>query len=118
VPSSATTASTPVYDLERLGAAVRRARARRSQAWLGEVTGLGQAAVSEIERGIVEPRLSTLVRISCATGVSLGEMLTWAGLLGDVPLVRSALLAAEELDEDEREVLLGVYAQLTRRRRR
>lgn len=104
------------YDLERIGAAVRRARGPRSQAWLGEATGLGQAAISDIERGKVEPKLGTLARLCEVLEVDVADLVTWAGLSKGEPAdVRTALLGAAELEDADREMLLGLYERLKKR---
>jgi transcriptional regulator with XRE-family HTH domain len=70
------------------GANIRRLRRAGdeacSQEALAERAGLHRTEIGKIEQGIVEPRLSTLVILADALGVTLNEMV--AGL--DVPKQR------------------------------
>ena len=74
--------------LERFGSNVRRLRTAKhphmSQERLALDTGLHRTAVGKIERGIVEPRLVTMMILAKGLCVSLDEMV--AGL--DVPSER------------------------------
>jgi transcriptional regulator with XRE-family HTH domain len=57
---------------KRLGQIIREAREKAglSQEELARRVGLTQGALSFIERGVVEPRLSTLLRLFDALGLS------------------------------------------------
>jgi transcriptional regulator with XRE-family HTH domain len=57
---------------KRLGKIIREAREKAglSQEELARRVGLTQGALSFIERGVVEPRLSTLLRLFDALGLS------------------------------------------------
>jgi transcriptional regulator with XRE-family HTH domain len=72
---------------EDLGAAIAAARTRAglSQEQLGELTGLGQTAVSRIESGHRRVESIELLAIARALRVDLDELLTAAEALGDVP---------------------------------
>jgi transcriptional regulator with XRE-family HTH domain len=63
--------------LRAFGRALRRARRapEMSQQALGDAGGLGMKHVSAVERGEVDPRLTTLLRISAGLGISAGELL-------------------------------------------
>lgn len=65
--------------LEGFGINVRRARTARngalSQEMLSARTGLHRTEIGKIEQGIVEPRLTTLVILADALGVTLDELL-------------------------------------------
>ena len=64
--------------LEVVAQNVREQRHRRgmSQEALAYASGIHSSEVSRIERGAREPRLSTLVRLARALGVSPSELLT------------------------------------------
>jgi DNA-binding XRE family transcriptional regulator len=61
---------------EHLGARLRAVRERLglTQVQLAERTGLDQAIISKLERGVHEPRLSTLERIGAAMGLSVSAL--------------------------------------------
>ena len=60
-----------------LGEKVRTFREERGwiQRELATVAGLPVRTIGRIERGEVDVRLSTLQKIACALGVSLGELI-------------------------------------------
>ena len=62
----------------RLGERIREFRCARglSQEQLAELADISRDAVSRIERADREPRLETLIALSQALGVSLGELLS------------------------------------------
>ena len=66
---------------QRVGAQIRRARlaAGLSQMQLHHLTGIDQALISKLERGLHEPRVDTIQRIANAFGVDAGELLTQRG---------------------------------------
>lgn len=63
----------------RLGSNVRRVRSARtpplSQERLASAAGLHRNEIHLIERGAIEPRLSTLVALADGLGVSIDELL-------------------------------------------
>jgi transcriptional regulator with XRE-family HTH domain len=72
--------------LDAFATNVRRLRLRRriSQEMLSAITGLHRTEIGRIEQGVVEPRLTTLVILADALGVTLDDLV--AGLR--VPLER------------------------------
>jgi transcriptional regulator with XRE-family HTH domain len=64
----------PQHDFARN---LRRARARAnlSQEALGERCGLHRTEISFLERGLREPRLSTIVRLAKGLGIPPGQLL-------------------------------------------
>ncbi len=61
----------------RLGKKIARLRQIKglTQEDLAETTGLDRSYLSHIERGVANPSLSTLLRISAALGVSICDLL-------------------------------------------
>jgi transcriptional regulator with XRE-family HTH domain len=61
------------------GVALRNARKQRSmsQDQFAEATGLHRTHISLIERGLREPNLETLVKLSRGLGVAPAEMIQW-----------------------------------------
>jgi transcriptional regulator with XRE-family HTH domain len=115
--------------LEVLGAAIRaeRVTAGLSLRDLAERTGVSNAYLSQIERGLHEPSISVLSAIGEALDVSLEALLSRAGILGGGEPGRSlvrdteaAIIGDPELSEPQRVALLSVYRSFvpTRRRRR
>ena len=83
---------------------------------LAERTGVSNAYLSQLERGMHEPSLSVLRAISLALDVPLASLLTRAGVLEDdddgAPGMReteAAILRDPELSEPHRIALLSVY---------
>jgi transcriptional regulator with XRE-family HTH domain len=105
--------------LEVLGAAIRaeRVTAGLSLRDLAERTGVSNAYLSQIERGLHEPSISVLSAIAEALDVSLEALLGRAGILGGGSghgrsLVRdteAAIIGDPELSEPQRVALLSVY---------
>lgn len=62
---------------ERFGRNVRSQRERRglSQEELGHAAGLHPTEISRLERGVREPRLSTVVRLARALGLRPARLL-------------------------------------------
>ena len=79
---------------------VRRARrsARLSQRGLAASTGVEQAAIARIERGLVQPRVETLARLLRACG---WELLARPLIIPDVD--RSEIRRALAMSDRERE---------------
>jgi len=89
---------------------------------LSERTGVSNAYLSQLERGLHEPSLSVLRSISLALGVPLSAVLSRAGVLEDAdgPRVReteAAILRDPELSEPHRMALLSVYRSFVPPRR-
>jgi len=63
---------------ERFGANLRQTRTKRgwSQEELGQTSGLHMTEISRLERAVREPRLSTIVRLAKALGVTPADLLT------------------------------------------
>jgi transcriptional regulator with XRE-family HTH domain len=68
---------------ERFGQNVRSTRQERglSQEALGQLAGLHMTEISRLERGLREPRLGTIGRLSRALGVPLEHLLEGVGEL-------------------------------------
>jgi transcriptional regulator with XRE-family HTH domain len=66
-----------IKNQERVGANIRRLRLDRSmtQEDLAHAAGTYVGAISRLERGLVEPRLHTLVNVARALSVPAGELL-------------------------------------------
>jgi transcriptional regulator with XRE-family HTH domain len=105
--------------LRLLGEFIRaqRGMARLSLRQLEEMTGVSNAYLSQLERGLHEPSLSILKSISDALGMSLESMLAQTGVLQDtpaldsgaIPATEAAILHDPELSEPQRVALLSVY---------
>jgi transcriptional regulator with XRE-family HTH domain len=103
--------------VEALGALLRAQRlaADLSLRELSERASVSNAYLSQLERGLHEPSLSVLKAIASALGLSLGPLLTRAGMLeagGEEPAPRAteaAILSDPELTEPQRMALLSVY---------
>ena len=67
-----------------------RRRARLSQRELARVSGVPQASISRIERGLLAPQVDTMERLLRATGHGL-EAAPLAGTGVDRTLIRSSL---------------------------
>lgn len=101
--------------IARLGAYVRAQRAASglSLRELAERTGVSNAYLSQVERGLHEPSLSVLRAIARALALPLETLLASTGAFdSDVPAgsgTESAILADPALTEAQRLALLGVY---------
>jgi len=91
---------------------------------LAERTGVSNAYLSQLERGMHEPSLSVLRAVSLALDVPLASLLTRAGVLedddGGAPGMReteAAILRDPELSEPHRIALLSVYRSFVPPRR-
>jgi len=97
---------------EALGAVVREQRtaAGLSLRELAATTGVSNAYLSQIERGLHEPSLSVLRAVAEALDVPLAALLERAGVLdGREPGTEGAILADPALTEAQRFALLSVY---------
>jgi transcriptional regulator with XRE-family HTH domain len=113
--------------LRLLGEFIRaqRGMARLSLRQLGELTGVSNAYLSQLERGLHEPSLSILKSISDALGMPLESLLAQTGMLpalpaGDaavIPDTETAILRDPELSEPQRVALLSVYRSFVPSRR-
>jgi transcriptional regulator with XRE-family HTH domain len=101
-----------------LGSLIRAQReaARLSLRDLAALTNVSNPYLSQIERGLHEPSVRVLRSIADALGLSAEELLASAGLLGDDdegraarPTVEQAIEADEQLTDEQRQALLGVY---------
>lgn len=107
----------PRSSLQRLGALLRAERLARglSLRELSARTGVSNAHLSGIERGLHEPSLSVLRAIASALDRPLGTILIGAGVLDDsdpTEHVRDTEAAIEHdpaLSEAQRFALLSVY---------
>ena len=103
-----------------------RAYAALSQRDLSKLTGISQADISKIERGLGNPSINTIARIMNATGASLDfeynrvnkgateQIEIWPNLSSHIKLVAnnsSNLLVNELGDEIERIILFGSCAR-------
>jgi transcriptional regulator with XRE-family HTH domain len=110
--------------LEALGRTIRGERlgARLSLRELADRTGVSNAYLSQIERGLHEPSLSVLTAIAAALGLPLAALLARAGVLdGGQDAARdteAAILADPALSEPQRVALLSVYRSFVPPRRR
>ena len=109
----------PESSLRTLGALLRARRLgkRLSLRELSTRTGVSNAYLSELERGLHEPSLSVLLAIASALDASLGEILVQAGLLDDGEGAHgsgrwdteAAIARDPALSEPQRFALLSVY---------
>lgn len=69
-------ATTHVPEMQAFARNFRRARRQLqlSQREVAEQTGVAQSHVSEIEHGLIDPRVGTLVRLARLVGVPLAEL--------------------------------------------
>jgi transcriptional regulator with XRE-family HTH domain len=114
--------------LRLLGEFIRaqRGMASLSLRQLEEMTGVSNAYLSQLERGLHEPSLSILKSISDALGMSLESLLAQTGVLRDAPAGESgpiadtetAILRDPQLSEPQRVALLSVYRSFVPPRRR
>ncbi len=63
---------------EEFGMMVRKCRERKklSREQLAEMCEISERCVSNIERGVAEPKLGTALRICCICGINTGELRT------------------------------------------
>jgi transcriptional regulator with XRE-family HTH domain len=109
----------PESALRTLGAVLRARRLakRLSLRELSTRTGVSNAYLSELERGLHEPSLSILLAIASALDAPLAELLVQAGVLDDGDIARgsgrwdteAAIARDPALSEPQRFALLSVY---------
>ena len=101
-----------------LGELIRAQReaARLSLRDLAALTNVSNPYLSQIERGLHEPSVRVLRSIAEALGMSAEALLASAGLLGEeaaaraaMPAVEAAIAADEQLTDEQRQALIGVY---------
>ncbi len=106
----------------RLGAVIRasRTQAGLSLRVLAERTGVSNAYLSQVERGLHEPSLSVLRAVAGALGVPLEALLARSGAFEEAtaPSTEAAILADPALSEPQRVALLSVYRSFVPSRRR
>jgi len=64
----------PPHELLAANLIFERARARFSQAALAEASGLTRQTISEIERGVANPTLDVMWRITTALGIPIARL--------------------------------------------
>ena len=109
----------PESALRTLGAVLRARRLakRLSLRELSTRTGVSNAYLSELERGLHEPSLSILLAIASALDTPLAEILVQAGVLDDGNAAHgsgrwdteAAIARDPALSEPQRFALLSVY---------
>jgi transcriptional regulator with XRE-family HTH domain len=107
----------PESALRTLGAVLHARRLAKSLSLreLSTRTGVSNAYLSELERGLHEPSLSILLAIASALDASLAEILVQAGVLEDGDAARgrwdteAAIARDPALSEPQRFALLSVY---------
>ncbi|MBD1599864.1 helix-turn-helix domain-containing protein [Pseudomonas typographi] len=103
---------------EAVGKAIARRRSNSglTQEQVAETLGVGNEAVSRMERGIVIPNVVRLYQIAAALGCEASELLSEASPHTDDQGRRiSALL--QQLDEADRHLVIGIVEQLAARLR-
>lgn len=110
-----TTIRTVAVDRQRLGEVVSAARRRLdlTQTQLADEAGTDQGQVSNIERAKQAATLETLEKLAPALGMSLRELLARAGIIESGVPVREAIAADSALKPHQREIVLGVYDELS-----
>jgi transcriptional regulator with XRE-family HTH domain len=111
--------------LQTLGALLRAQRLTKglSLRELSARTGVSNAYLSELERGLHEPSLSVLRAIASALETSLGPLLVRAGVLddggqsGETWDTEAAIQRDPALSEPQRIALLSVYRSFVPRPR-
>lgn len=109
----------PESSLRRMGAVLRARRLARglSLRELSSRTGVSNAYLSELERGLHEPSLSVLLAVASAVDTSLAEILAHAGVLEDGEVrygsgrwdTEASIAGDPALSETQRFALLSVY---------
>jgi transcriptional regulator with XRE-family HTH domain len=110
--------------VEALGAFIRTQRtlANLSLRDLAARTDISNPYLSQIERGLHEPSVRVLKSIAKALNLSAETLLAQAGLLEEVEhekemerlSTEAAIRADEDLNEDQKKALLGVYRSYVR----
>ncbi|HEY3750395.1 MAG TPA: helix-turn-helix transcriptional regulator [Pseudonocardiaceae bacterium] len=105
-------------DLKGIGEYIRQQRssARISLRQLSKLAGVSNPYLSQIERGLRKPSAEILQQIAKGLRISAEALYVQAGIL-DAPAggpVPDAILAAVELTERQKQVLLDVYETFRR----
>jgi transcriptional regulator with XRE-family HTH domain len=90
----------------------QREQAKISMRQLAQSAGVSNPYLSQVERGLRKPSADILQQIAKGLRISAEALYVQAGILEDRPAdsgVRSALLAAPELSERQKQVLLEIY---------
>ena len=109
----------PELDAKALGAALaaRRVRAKLSQEEVAERLGIGQEAVSRLERGVVVPSLQRLFEFAHAYGCGVDEfILPTSALPTDQAVWLSKRLGA--LRPGDRELVVDMVDKICERLKR
>lgn len=103
--------------LEQMGEFIKAQRKMMelSQRELAKLTNLSDPYVSQLERGLHEPSVRVLRALANALNVRAEVLLGYAGLLepDESPTVVEAIQADENLTQDQKHALLGVYRNFT-----
>ena len=95
----------------------QREQAKISLRQLSAAAGVSNPYLSQIERGLRRPSAEILQQIAKGLRISAEALYVQAGILEDRPAdsgVRAAVLAATELTERQKQVLLEIYESFRR----
>jgi transcriptional regulator with XRE-family HTH domain len=95
----------------------QRAQAKISLRQLAAAAGVSNPYLSQIERGVRRPSAEILQQIAKGLRISAEALYVQAGILEDRPPdsgIRAAVLAAPELTERQKQVLLEIYDSFRR----
>src|SRR5277367_5109347 len=95
----------------------QREQAKISLRQLATLAGVSNPYLSQIERGLRRPSAEILQQIAKGLRISAEALYVQAGILEDRPAdsgVRAAVLAAPELTERQKQVLLEIYESFRR----
>src|ERR1700734_1005159 len=95
----------------------QREQARISMRQLAQAAGVSNPYLSQVERGQRNPSAEILQQIAKGLRISAEALYVRAGILEDRPAdsgVRASLLAAPELTERQKQVLLEIYESFRR----
>src|ERR1700759_1758102 len=109
----------PNVNVNSIGEYIRQQReqAKISMRQLAQSAGGSNPYLSQIERGLRKPSADILQQIAKGLRISAEALYVQAGILEDRPAdsgVRSALLAAPELSERQKQVLIEIYESFRR----
>lgn len=97
--------------------AKQRTRSGLTQEEVAERLGIGNEAVSRIERGVVVPNIERLVAFAIIFGCEVAELLTEASPRPDDQATRISQLLTP-LSHDDRQLILGLVERLAERLRK
>lgn len=92
----------------------QRLRSKLSQEQVAERLGVGNEAVSRIERGIVMPNIERLMELAEIFGCEAAELLTEASARSE-DQARHLHFLLSALDGDDRKLVMGVVESLVER---